>query len=264
MTAAARERSGRTQWACRRRVEGAPKASPSVPVHALTGQGARGYAQTIIYSSEELRKLHQPSLPLNPDVGTFLSFTKILQARKSFPEMSEFIHIPWASSTAQLKHTALRIFYLNTRSLVEHQLDVFLLLTSEKPDIFLITETWLTPYSTPDILPAVPPDYYILQVNRPPGKMGGGVAAIIHRDHKFTAMTSLSLPAVDNLVIKLESSSAPLICVLVYRPPQHMPLFPLLLSEQIANLAMNYAKILVIGDLNYWSNDTQGGPILPN
>lgn len=96
----------------------------------------------------------------------------------------------------------------------------------EKPDILLITETSLTEHSTPDILEAIPSDYYILQVNRRPGKMGGGVAAIIHRNYIFHTLTSLDLPDTENLVIKLDSSLNTLTCVLIYRPPQYMTSFP--------------------------------------
>lgn len=82
---------------------------------------------------------------------------------------------------------ALNILYLNTRSMVKHQLEIFNLLDTEAPDILLLTETWLTIESTPDIQVALPGNYYLLQTNRLPGKRGGGVAAaikkpLLHRD----------------------------------------------------------------------------------
>lgn len=125
--------------------------------------------------------------------------------------------------------------------------------------MLLLTETWLTQDSTPDLLAALPQDYYILNVNRPSGKTGGGVAAIINKQYKFTALTPLDIMAVDNILIKLDSSHGSFVCVLVYRPPISMPTFPMALSEQLANLAISYDNILLLGDLNYWFNDALGG-----
>lgn len=53
------------------------------------------------------------------------------------------------------------------------------MLDSEKPDILFLTETWLTTESSPDILAALPGNYYLLHANRTTFKIGGGVAAII-------------------------------------------------------------------------------------
>lgn len=69
----------------------------------------------------------------------------------------------------------------------------------------------------------------------------------------------LDITSVDNLVIKLDSALVPLICVLLYRPLQNMPLFPQILGEQMAHLIINHAKTLLIGDFNYWANDVTGG-----
>lgn len=197
------------------------KASWSAPVHGRPGPGASHYAQFLSYTSSELKLLHTENYPLNPSIGPRLIRHGIMEARTSFPE---FAHSPHKTGHTQkqdkYRPSELTILYLNTRSLAKQKLDIFHLLDSTQPDVLFLSITWLSQESAPDILAVLPNNYYILQVNRPPEKIGGGVAAIIRKDLKFTLLTSLDLTSVDNLVIKLESVSAPLICVLLYRPPR--------------------------------------------
>lgn len=55
--------------------------------------------------------------------------------------------------------------------------------------------------------------------------------------------------------MKTLSVSPPLVCVLVYRPPQSMPAFSTLVGDILANLIVNHARIVILGDFNYWPDD---------
>lgn len=144
------------------------------------------YAHFVRYSASELNSF-QGNWALDPYILSTLdklgmlsykdaacSFMVKTSAQEPFTTSNGTIPITPTLPTGP-GQDKLSICYLNTRSMVKHQLEIFYLLDTNKPDMLLLSETWLTTDSSPDILAAIPDTYYILQTNRSENKVGGGL-----------------------------------------------------------------------------------------
>lgn len=76
----------------------------------------------------------------------------------------------------------MKILYLNVRSLAKHYMESYDLIEDESPDVFFLTESWLTDVMVAEPGLALPQGFSILTVNRE--SRGGGIAVIFKSCHR--------------------------------------------------------------------------------
>ena len=97
------------------------------------------------------------------------------------------------------------IFQVNVRSLLQSIDDVKLLCDEKKPDVFVVTESWLDA-SVSDNKVTIP-DYSILQNDR--NRHSGGVAVYFKSSRKATLVTSVCRSQVESLWLSLSGGLKP-------------------------------------------------------
>jgi hypothetical protein len=122
------------------------------------------------------------------------------------------------------------------------------LMSSHRPDVFGITETWLSDNILDSEVKI--PCYTAVRADRVGGRAGGGCLLYIREGIKFT---TLSLPentfdCLDVVAVKIFIDRAPVIVVLVYRSPESTVEADLFLMGLLSNIE-NVNK-LIFGDFN--------------
>lgn len=81
--------------------------------------------------------------------------------------------------------------YLNARSISKHAIELWDILDEHRPDIRLLTETWLQEHSSPAVAIAFPEEYKVSRLDRV-GKRSGGLAVAIRDPHNIRVVESVA------------------------------------------------------------------------
>jgi hypothetical protein len=123
----------------------------------------------------------------------------------------------------------------------------------KQADIFLLTETWLSPDSPSSVLNQLtPPGYAIQHVARPSGR-GGGIAAIFRSSFSVSIIKTHVFSSFEHLFLRLTCSCKTYLFLTLYRPPSlsksdFMSDFAVLLED----LASSPSALIVMGDFNLY------------
>ncbi len=140
-----------------------------------------------------------------------------------------------------------RIALLNVRSLSNKSFICQDIISSNKLDMFFVTETWLNTDVIP-LVEATPPDYSYLNQPRVSGR-GGGVA-VIYRNNITCSPVSLGTFTTFELLGFVLNGKAPMLCIIVYRPPSQSKAFLSEFSELLTVVMPRYDRLLILGDFN--------------
>ena len=150
----------------------------------------------------------------------------------------------------------LSLYYFNARSLLPKKSELSQIVTSLKPTIVAVTETWLSP-SVPDGAIALPGYSTVVRVDRSTcgdrsaKKKGGGVLFLIHNSVRWVPRPDLRIwPESVWIEVKLRSFQS-LIIGCVYRPPDSdVGVLAQALESTINSLDLNRSHLVVVGDFN--------------
>ena len=136
---------------------------------------------------------------------------------------------------------------LNVRSLSNKTFIINDLITDNNLDIFLLTEAWLGADASVVLTEACPPNFNFLFSTRGV-RRGGGTASLFKETFNsnkvsFNSYTSFEYHA-------FVFNSPPILCITVYRPPQHSTSFISEFSELLSVIHTTYNRVLIAGDFN--------------
>lgn len=166
------------------------------------------------------------------------------------PQSSEnLIHL--STSAAMANRNGIGFLHMNARSILPKldQLKTWCMMA--KPDIVVISESWLRSTVTDDVLHV--DGYNVFRCDRK--ARGGGVAIYVSTKFNASILCCQSIPKqFEFLALQIKIANAPLTIIGCYRPPSAM-------SEALANLtevlsSYNGTEMVLLGDLNLdWLSD---------
>lgn len=133
---------------------------------------------------------------------------------------------------------------MNARSILNKSSDLESVIVTYKPDVLVITETWLQ--SDVNDEEVTPRGYGIYRKDR--DSRGGGVA-IIYREY-FHVTRLADIPGIECVIIKLQLDELSLLIGGFYRPPSAKPDFCDKLNEFLCAYKANSRNLILTGDFN--------------
>ena len=150
------------------------------------------------------------------------------------------------------KPNGLFVIHINIRSLLAHLDEIHHLLSSLKPDILGISETWLNDSVDGEIHF---PDYNIFRSDR--NRHGGGITTFVRNCLQVTSLSNISVPAslsphCESLWLNVKSPSITynLVFGCCYRPPRAPTSSLTVTFNFLEVLLSNYRNVIIAGDFN--------------
>ena len=151
------------------------------------------------------------------------------------------------------------LLYLNARSIVQKRESLVELLEERKPDIILITETWLTPNHESQEFTF--PAYTMVRSDRQSNRRGGGILMYFSIEYSVSVDNIVqSEHPIESVWCTIKQTAISLVIGCIYRPPTHtttsgncQPTSDKELSTVIDQICTKYSKksIIICGDFNY-------------
>ena len=136
---------------------------------------------------------------------------------------------------------------LNVRALKEKGFSCQDFIMSTNVDFLMITESWMKPQHLAPLIEACPPDYSYF--NQPRLTRGGGLAVIYRNNFKCSQLSFGSFSSFESFSFLINGKS-PLLCVLIYRPPNYNAKFIDEFSELLSLIMPQYDRVQILGDFN--------------
>ena len=126
------------------------------------------------------------------------------------------------------------------------------LISDNKIDLLALTETWLSPDTSPSVLNSLTPkNYSIMHHPRAEGR-GGGIALIYQSFLKVAVISLPTFSSFEALCVNFSVSNFSCSLLTVYRPPSLSTCtFISEFSSVLENLASTSSELLITGDFNY-------------
>ncbi len=121
------------------------------------------------------------------------------------------------------------------------------IISSNKLDLFFVTETWLNTDIIP-LIEATPPDYAYLHQPRLFGH-GGGVA-VIYRNILTCSPAPFGTFSTFQFLGFVLNGKLPVLCVVVCKPPNQNKTFLNEFSELLSVVMSRYDRLLILGDFH--------------
>ncbi len=137
---------------------------------------------------------------------------------------------------------------LNTRSLNGKGTLLSDIMIERNLDLLFLTETWQMPDDFIELNLLTPPGYSYLTKPRLTGR-GGGLAVVFKNNYKMTKYDVLNVSSFECLSFKL-AGPAPILILLIYRPPKHNSSFLSELTELLTLACAQHDRIIMLGDFN--------------
>src|SRR5271170_3988548 len=154
--------------------------------------------------------------------------------------------------------STLNLVHLNTRSAscITDSYDkpalIKELISDNKIDLLALTETWLSPDTSPSVLNSLTPkNYSIMHHPRAEGR-GGGIALIYRSFLKVSVISLPTYSSFESLCVNFSVSNFSCSLLTVYRPPSFSKYtFISEFSSILEKLASTSSELLITGDFNY-------------
>ncbi|MEL7309743.1 MAG: endonuclease/exonuclease/phosphatase family protein, partial [Pseudomonadota bacterium] len=146
--------------------------------------------------------------------------------------------------------TAPYLILTNIQSLSPKLDDLSAAIALHNPDIFAISETWLTEYI--DDVTINIPYYSLLRHDRNDGRRGGGVCAYLHYNLRYEVLSNQDSPSfIDCLTFRILSTDT--LVIVLYVPPN----LDASQCNQVVGFLIDFcdssssSNFMIIGDLNH-------------
>lgn len=133
---------------------------------------------------------------------------------------------------------------LNARSIVNKTAELEHILLTRKPDLVVITESWLHPSINDSEI--IPPNYNILRNDR--ASRGGGVAIVIRSGIQYVRLDDIENN--ESVWCTIQVNNMRVIVGGIYRPPNADITFLEDIKEYLLLHVKNHNKIILAGDFN--------------
>ena len=137
---------------------------------------------------------------------------------------------------------------INARSVRKKSFILNNLFSSNSLDILFVTETWIQPGMSAAFTDLLPPDCSVINSPRMTGR-AGGIATIFKNSFYCKPLSPPSFSSFELSLFELRRSD-PVLCAVIYRPPNYNKDFIEEFSEFLAGVLIKYNKLLMVGDLN--------------
>lgn len=157
-------------------------------------------------------------------------------------------YVPSLQKRRESPDTTVKMALFNVRAISNKTFLISDLISSRDLDFFLMTETWLSDYNRDSLAEATPRDYNCLNSPRPGGR-GGGIATIFKNCFKCRLLTVDKFASfeVQAFIVAL---IRPVICALIYRPPNYNKDFIGEFSEFLSSMITCCDSLIILGDFN--------------
>ena len=112
-----------------------------------------------------------------------------------------------------------------------------------------MTETWVSDGDASPFSELLPANCTYFNSPRITGQTGGGVATVFKNNFKCKQLSSIHFNSFELNMFEL-GHSHPVLCIVIYRPPQYNKDFINELSELLTEIMPKYSMVLITGDLN--------------
>ena len=237
---------------------GVRKQRPIQQIQALT-RIPYPTKQTIGVNTSNLRILTHPAIN-NQTIPVIENNRphQLLEAGAQGCNHNNIISVPCKKEKTVYRHEKLQVGYLNARSVKNDSKpqEVSDFIIENHLDILALTETWLRPGDTDNIVigDLTPAGYNFLHVPRPTGggKKGGGVAVVVKSNLKTTVGKVTKFNSFEVIEVTALSTKDCIRVSVVYRPPSQSKIeFIDEFHKYLDGLATSKGKLIVIGDFNF-------------
>ena len=152
----------------------------------------------------------------------------------------------------------IRAGLLNVQSVGNKTHQIRDLINTNKLDIFMLTETWLSAMDSAKIAEMSPATHAFFHVPRE-GRTGGGVGIFITNSFKHIRLEKVNIcSSFEHMKVSFRLGAQRFVCVVVYRPPGlDVGLFLTEFESVLETLDTVSENILVCGDFNIWMDDKE-------
>ena len=137
---------------------------------------------------------------------------------------------------------------LNVRALTEKTQLCQDFIKLHKLDFFFITEAWLQEDANVTLIATAPPNFSYFNLPRP-DKTGGGLAVFYNNTFKCSPITFGNFRSFEVFCFLINGPD-PVLCVLIYRPPNGKCGFITEFSEFLSIITQRFGNICLVGDYN--------------
>ena len=140
---------------------------------------------------------------------------------------------------------------VNARSVRNKTGKIVDILTGNKLDILVVTETWLSDNDDHIVSEITPDDYICLRKDRTTGR-GGGIAVLCKKAMDPKQLSSNEFQSFEYDILRFHTKSEYLRLIVVYRPPSTSPdLFIDEFSTLLESYLFSTDNTLIVGDFNF-------------
>lgn len=152
---------------------------------------------------------------------------------------------------------------LNSRSVRNKTLILKDYVVEHDIDVLALTETWLQPDNTDDLVikELCPTGYSFLHAPRSTGR-GGGVGVLFKDSLKMKKIDKQKFHSFENIQLNLHSSTSSTVILVIYRPPStNCSTFLEEFSNFLEQFVIASGRLLLVGDFNFHLNSTDSSTI---
>ncbi len=189
----------------------------------------------------------QPVVPSHPAAGCLQAPPSRCRVRNGGVDLRNLQPLRCGSTQAR-EGITFNLALLNARSLANKTFILNNFFTSRELDFVFLTETWIQVGKSIQFSELLPPNCLFFNSPRTTGR-GGGVASIFKNSFQCRLSPLITFSSFE-LQTFIVNFTRPVLCTVVYRPPQFNKDFIKDFTDFVAGVKVNCDRFLIVGDFN--------------